>query len=289
MMLHGVLSWVLPTIDTFAGLDILGAFLLMGCVHLWFRGHLLHPNQPLYTNEVKLDFFVHMAGIPLVYLYSAIAAPWEGYIAAHFGGLHSVRTTLAALPWYSQFGVYFMLNEFFSYWRHRAAHWGPFWRFHLVHHANEAISPTNAIRMHPGEVLLNSLKILGLVTILHPNPLVLSLVLYTVGVHALVAHANVNWSFGPLKYIIASPIFHRWHHERGVGKAVNFCESIVLFDVLFGTYHQPADKLPLRPGVPETVPKTVFGILLYPFRNGAGQGVEILAATPEKTPEKKAA
>ena len=36
--------------------------------------------------------------------------------------------------------------------------------------------------------------------------------------HSALVHANLNWSFGPLKYVLASPVSHRWHHtdmERG--------------------------------------------------------------------------
>ena len=25
-------------------------------------------------------------------------------------------------------------------------------------------------------------------------------------------HANLNWTLGPFKYVLASPVFHRWHH-----------------------------------------------------------------------------
>jgi sterol desaturase/sphingolipid hydroxylase (fatty acid hydroxylase superfamily) len=27
-------------------------------------------------------------------------------------------------------------------------------------------------------------------------------------------HANLNWTFGPLRYVLVSPVFHRWHHAR---------------------------------------------------------------------------
>jgi hypothetical protein len=25
-------------------------------------------------------------------------------------------------------------------------------------------------------------------------------------------HTGLNWTFGPFRYLIASPVFHRWHH-----------------------------------------------------------------------------
>jgi len=42
-----------------------------------------------------------------------------------------------------------------SYLWHRANHLVPFlWRFHRVHHLDEALSATSALRFHPGEILL---------------------------------------------------------------------------------------------------------------------------------------
>ena len=35
-------------------------------------------------------------------------------------------------------------------------------------------------------------------------------------------HANLNWTLGPFRYVLASPVFHRWHHtalERGGAEA----------------------------------------------------------------------
>jgi hypothetical protein len=36
--------------------------------------------------------------------------------------------------------------------------------------------------------------------------------------HSGFVHANLDWTLGLFKYVIASPVFHRWHHtaaERG--------------------------------------------------------------------------
>lgn len=32
--------------------------------------------------------------------------------------------------------------------------------------------------------------------------------------YAIFIHARLNWDFGPLRYVIATPVFHRWHHSR---------------------------------------------------------------------------
>ncbi len=78
-------------------------------------------------------------------------------------------------------------------------------------------------------------------------------------------HANLNWTFGPLKYVIASPVFHRWHHS--IDPAVrdkNFAPTFPILDVIFGTFHMPAGELPQTYGA-EGVPNNFFAQLAWPF------------------------
>ena len=57
-------------------------------------------------------------------------------------------------------------------------------------------------------------------------------------VYALFLHANVGWSFGPLRYFIASPTFHRWHHTtQAEGLDTKFAGLFPFWDLLFGTFH----------------------------------------------------
>src|SRR5262249_21722091 len=81
-------------------------------------------------------------------------------------------------------------------------------------------------------------------------------------------HANLNWKLGPFKYVLASPVFHRWHHtalERGGSK--NFAGTFPIFDLLFGTFYMPANALPDHYGVADPAfPKGFAAQLAYPFR-----------------------
>jgi len=53
-------------------------------------------------------------------------------------------------------------------------------------------------------------------------------------------HANVNWGFGPLRYVIVSPAYHRLHHDRDDRRGVNLGTVLVLWDVLAGLAVFPA-------------------------------------------------
>jgi sterol desaturase/sphingolipid hydroxylase (fatty acid hydroxylase superfamily) len=78
----------------------------------------------------------------------------------------------------------------------------------------------------------------------------------------------VGWSFGPLRYAIASPLFHRWHHtteEQGLNR--NFAPLFPFIDIAFGTFHMPQGQRPVFLGTIATnVPQSFFGQLLFPFR-----------------------
>jgi sterol desaturase/sphingolipid hydroxylase (fatty acid hydroxylase superfamily) len=81
-------------------------------------------------------------------------------------------------------------------------------------------------------------------------------------------HANLNWTLGPFKYVLASPVFHRWHHtaaDRGGEK--NFAGTFPIFDWLFGTFYMPKAELPEAYGIDDkSFPPGVGSQLVYPFR-----------------------
>ena len=60
--------------------------------------------------------------------------------------------------------------------------------------------------------------------------------------HGFLVHSNLNWDFGPLKYIIVSPRFHRFHHTTAqVGFHKNFAGLFSFYDYLFGTAYCPKE------------------------------------------------
>src|SRR5436309_10026892 len=62
------------------------------------------------------------------------------------------------------------------------------------------------------------------------------------GFYALFVHANLRWDFGPLRYVVASPAFHRWHHtSQAEGLDRNFAGLFPWIDLLFGTFYLPRD------------------------------------------------
>ena len=70
----------------------------------------------------------------------------------------------------------------------------------------------------------------------------------------------------PLRSVIATPVFHRWHHSKDPAAIdKNFAGLLPLWDILFGTYYMPKDRLPQDFGATEPVPTGYFGQLWHPF------------------------
>jgi lathosterol oxidase len=65
--------------------------------------------------------------------------------------------------------------------------------------------------------------------------------LVVVSVQATFIHANVRFEFGALKWVLATPQFHHWHHaaeREAIDK--NFAVHLPILDALFGTMYLPA-------------------------------------------------
>jgi sterol desaturase/sphingolipid hydroxylase (fatty acid hydroxylase superfamily) len=87
--------------------------------------------------------------------------------------------------------------------------------------------------------------------------------------HSAFVHANLNWTLGPFKYVLATPVFHRWHHTSPEeGGNTNFAGTFPVWDILFGTWRMPEGVLPDNYGVDdqESFPTEIAGQIAYPFR-----------------------
>jgi lathosterol oxidase len=89
-----------------------------------------------------------------------------------------------------------------------------------------------------------------------------------VSFHAIFIHANVNFRFGWLDWVLATPRFHHWHHsaeEKAVDK--NFAVHLPLLDKLFGTLLLPRrDEWPAVYGIAgNPVPEHFLEQAAYPF------------------------
>jgi sterol desaturase/sphingolipid hydroxylase (fatty acid hydroxylase superfamily) len=175
---------------------------------------------------------------------------------------------LSSLPFAAQVVVYLLLSDLWLYATHRWLHDLRLWRFHAVHHSSEQLDWIGAFRFHPVDFILHVVMGDCLLLLLGISPGVMVwLVPFSIGMSTL-AHANLNWTFGPFRTVLASPVYHRWHHtgvDRGGER--NFASTFPILDLIFGTYYMPKGELPSDYGVTERdVPYDFGGQLMHPFR-----------------------
>lgn len=175
----------------------------------------------------------------------------------------------ARLPGYVQALVLLVASDGLGYVVHRAFHTVPWlWRIHAVHHASEHLDWLAATRVHPLNTMISTpLRALPLL-VLGFDPTVLAGVTPVLGLYALVLHSDLRWRGGPLRHLVATPAFHRWHHAADVdGDGANFAGLLPVWDRLGGTFHLPehdATRFGVTEG--EAPPTGWWRALWAPFR-----------------------
>lgn len=174
---------------------------------------------------------------------------------------------LARQPRWLQAVEVVFLADLIGYWSHRLFHTGRLWPFHAVHHSSEQVDWLSAVRVHPVNDAVSKVFQVVPFLFLGFSPLVVAGFVPVLTLYAILLHANVNWTFGPLRHVLASPVFHRWHHTREADAIdTNFAGMFPVIDIVFGTFYMPRGKVPTDFGVAETLPRSFLGQLAYPFR-----------------------
>jgi sterol desaturase/sphingolipid hydroxylase (fatty acid hydroxylase superfamily) len=181
-------------------------------------------------------------------------------------GLHALPVN--EWPLWLQAVLILLIQDVLLYWIHRAFHTRAAWRFHAVHHSPKLLDWMSSPRFHPVNTLLGFSLAEAVVLLLGFSPEALWALAPFNTVYSAMVHANLSWTFGPLRHVFASPVFHRWHHTTlAEGRDKNFAPTFPFLDVLFGTFYMPPGKAPGQFGIDETdFPEDFWGQLVYPFR-----------------------
>lgn len=238
-------------------------------------GAACNPRKPWWRNPgLSIDgFYAVLNALLAPYLSSAVAVALALTLTLFLPTTEVIeilrgRGLLANLPFLAQCALYLALSDFFLYWIHRAFHRKILWPFHAIHHASEEVDWTTGYRMHPVNLTLGAYLVPFLMFYLGiPLEVIILLAPLDTAVGYFV-HSNLNWTLGPLKYVIATPVFHRWHHTRiDQGGGANFAPTFAIWDVLFGTFFMPAGELPARYGIDDApFPSKFSSQLAYPFK-----------------------
>jgi sterol desaturase/sphingolipid hydroxylase (fatty acid hydroxylase superfamily) len=212
---------------------------------------------PVITRLLRIGLLVAVAAVVL-----GITTA-DGLVAFYDNG----HGPLAELPLVVQMVIFLIGQDIILYWTHRFFHGVRMWKYHAVHHSSEELEWISAARFHPVNLFLGSVMsdVVLLFAGISPNVFV---VLGPITIaHSAFVHANLDWTLGPFKYVIAGPVFHRWHHtapDRGGDK--NFAATFPVLDLIFGTFYMPAGELPDNYGIADReFPASFHAQLAHPF------------------------
>lgn len=248
-------------------LEYLQQFLIAALVFVPLERFLaLNEDQRLLRRRLPLDFaHILTNGVLVQYGLALVIVVALGQSEVLLP--HGMTVAVASQPFVLQFLEVLLIADFGFYLAHRAFHHVPFlWRFHAVHHSIEEMDWIAAHRVHPVDQILTKSASLVPVFILGFD--VTAIVAFSVMYQwqGLLIHSNLRIRVGPLRWLLASPQFHHWHHANhsdAIDK--NFAGQLPLWDVLFGTVFMPEKEMPEAYGTDYPVPMTYVGQLAHPF------------------------
>lgn len=249
--------------------------ILFTIAHLYFPQFTCNPGKAWWRGREFVTDISYVIVTSVVGPYLALGlqfvfalALWGGTSAAeiqnyveHGGGI------LAHTPLWLQAVVYLVLGDFLLYWGHRIFHGNYLWPFHAVHHSATQVDWLTTFRTHPVNLVLDVQLVHLIMVLLGVSPKVMMWFVPFDILSATFVHANLNWTLGPLKYVVASPVFHRWHHgPLGDGGDKNFGATFAFWDLLFGTFYMPKGRLPEVYGLGDyRFPSDIAGQIVAPF------------------------
>lgn len=226
-------------------LKIVKGFIILGLIFIPLESLFpLHPKKILRPGwQTDASYFLtgHFIGkaagaiivIPILSLLGNVINP-------------DLQHTVATQPIWLQFIEAVIVADVGYYIAHRLLHTVPFlWKFHAVHHSIEQMDWLAAVRVHPcDQVFTKICQMIPLYLLGFSNQALGVYALYSAAI-AFLIHANIKIKFGVLKWFIATPDFHHWHHSKVPRVSnKNFSAQFPLLDLIFGSLYMPAGKVP---------------------------------------------
>lgn len=198
------------------------------------------PEQGVFRRGWRTDLTYFFVSSLLVQLLTILTLK-PAMVLFDWAVVPGVRDFTRSWPGVVQFGALLLVADLTQYWVHRTFHAVPvLWRFHAIHHSAEQMDWLAGSRLHLVDIAVTRgltyvpIYLLGF----DDGPLFAYLVV--VSAQATFIHANVGVDFGPLKWLLATPQFHHWHHAaepQAIDK--NFAVHLPMLDWLFGTMYLP--------------------------------------------------
>jgi sterol desaturase/sphingolipid hydroxylase (fatty acid hydroxylase superfamily) len=157
-----------------------------------------------------------------------------------FGLLHWI-----AAPWWIVVAFTLLARSFGQYAFHVATHRIPLlWRLHRVHHCDDHLDATSALRIHPIEMVASAVAVVPIIVLGGLSPVVLAAFETFEMIFTLVTHADIRVPKAadrPARVLFITPYLHRIHHSpEQIETDSNYGNTFNFWDRLFGTYRGAA-------------------------------------------------
>lgn len=253
-------------------------WLMMISVFCWLLERLVpwRTKQQAFRDQIGQDFFWlifngHFAGVLIAYLTSWLILQLNEIFFVWQLPASEQLNLFSHTPIWVQFIVYFIFSDFIEWCVHYSLHRLPWlWEFHKLHHSILELDWIGNFRFHWMEIFIyRSVKYFPLVILGVKGEVILSIAVVATLIGHL-NHANVKTDYGILRYILNSPRFHVWHHDKILhGRyGQNFAIVFSTWDWIFKTAFYPDEK-----DQPETLgfeniekfPRGLLSRLFYPL------------------------
>lgn len=216
------------------------------------------------------DYLATLVVFVVVPVTATIAALWAE--ANQFGLFHWLD-----VPVWAQWIIGIGFLDFVIWGQHLVTHKVPvLWRIHRVHHTDEDLDASSAIRFHPVEIILSIFVKSAAVVLIGAPAIVVVVFEALVNGSALFNHANLRLPDKVdrvIRLVFVTPDMHRVHHSvYNQETDSNYGFALSIWDRLFRTYvPQPRDGHDeMRVGLIEWqdgAPTKLMWSLALPFRN----------------------
>lgn len=231
---------------------------LASCAILWS----LESAVPLYRfRGNRLRHALPNVALTVLVLLTSVALSFVTAAAASYA-----KTTLVDVL------IGIVALDFFAYVAHVTLHSLPLgWRFHRVHHSEEEVDVTTALRQHPGETVWRVLWQLPAIVLVGVPLWVVVVYLTISSLNAQLEHANLRVPERVdrmLRLLFVTPNMHKVHHSRQQSETdSNYANIFSIWDRIFGTYTRRVDFATLRYGLDDVEVRSLRGLLAMPFRS----------------------
>jgi len=192
-------------------------------------------------------------------------------ILGFFGITNLVAIEIGSWPVWLQLLTLLVIADLIQWNVHRMLHRIPWlWEFHKLHHSVKEMGFSAHLRFHWMEtVIYKFIQYIPLTMIGFGIQNFIIVHIFTILIGHL-NHANLNWSYGPLKYVLNNPKMHIWHHAKDWPSdqpyGANYGITLSIWDYLFKTAYIPKSGRDIKLGFEgdELFPTGFVKQVLYP-------------------------